>query len=416
MPCIPDTPVRKRCFVQMIGYEPITAAYQHYRFVREMARFRKVWNVQSTVTPPQFSADRTVANWKVESWGPNWRVATDYYCFDWGDLVIADARQSEWKRFPLGLASIVEFILTGTAFRYFSVSPRYPAFFLYPLVVLGGMIWLSVVLTRFVMHRTGWSGHMLLVLLAALGLFALLWLVFGRMLALDYAFDDWHFARKFVHRRQPQLEQRLDRFARELVRLARDTDADEIVLHGQSFGAPLLLLVIDRALRLDPQLGRGGKQLHLVSVGSSLLKVALHPRAAWLREAAGRVANDPAVYWVDFQSLIDVLNAYKVDPIAALGLPHTGKPIIKIIHIHNMLEEATYRRVRLNFLRIHRQSVMGNERRYFYDYQMLCCGPLPLADRVADSDRAVSVFAADGTFLDHAGEAASAAGAAEFRP
>ena len=48
-----------------------------------------------------------------------------------------------------------------------------------------------------------------------------------------------------------------------------------------------------------------------------------------------------------------------------------------------MVEETTYRRFHLNFLRIHRQAVMGNERRYFYDYYMLCCGPIALTDRVA---------------------------------
>jgi hypothetical protein len=62
-----------------------------------------------------------------------------------------------------------------------------------------------------------------------------------------------------------------------------------------------------------------------------------------------------------------------------------------------MVEEHTYRRFRLNFLRIHRQAVMGNERRYFYDYYMLCCGPLPLSERVDNPDRAVAAFAADGS-------------------
>jgi len=61
-----------------------------------------------------------------------------------------------------------------------------------------------------------------------------------------------------------------------------------------------------------------------------------------------------------------------------------------------MVEEHTYRRFHLNFLRIHRQAVMGNERRYFYDYYMLCCGPIPLVDRVANPEQAVAIFAADG--------------------
>jgi hypothetical protein len=127
------------------------------------------------------------------------------------------------------------------------------------------------------------------------------------------------------------------------------------------------------------------------------LKVALHPAAGWLREVVQRVANTPAVYWVEYQALVDIINVYKVDPVVALGLPATGKPIVKIFRIRMMVEEHTYRRFHLNFLRIHRQAVMGNERRYFYDYYMLCCGPITLRERVEDPDRAMAAFAADGS-------------------
>jgi len=195
---------------------------------------------------------------------------------------------------------------------------------------------------------------------------------------------------------RPQVHERLERLAQELVRLVHETDADEIVVDGHSLGAPLSLIVVDRALQIDPQLGAEGKSLHIVSSGSSLLKVALHPAAGWLREVVRRVATSPAVYWVEYQALVDIINVYKVDPVVALGMTAAGKPIVKIIRIRMMVEEHTYRRFHLNFLRIHRQAVMGNERRYFYDYYMLCCGPIALADRVEDPDRAVAIFAADG--------------------
>ena len=81
-------------------------------------------------------------------------------------------------------------------------------------------------------------------------------------------------------------------------------------------------------------------------------------------------------------------------------MPPTGKPIVKIVRIRMMVEEHTYRRFHLNFLRVHRQAVMGNERRYFYDYYMLCCGPLPLARWVEHPDRAVAAFAADGALVE----------------
>ena len=388
--------VRKRCFVQVTGYEPVGPEHQHRRFIREMARFQKAWNVRGEVSPPRLSADGAVASWTVQTWGPNWRVATDFHWFRWDDFVAADMAMSDWWRFPLGIAALMEFVLTATVVRYFVVAWRYGAFFLYPFVFIAGMMWLSISITRFIVIHGGLPFHMVLAPLLWLAIFCALRWTFGRLVHIGYALDDWYFARDLIHRVRPQVHDRLERLAQELVRLVHETDADEIVVDGHSLGAPLSLIVVDRALQIDPQLGTKGKRLNIVSSGSSLLKVALHPAAGWLREVVRRVANSPALYWVEYQALVDIINVYDVDPVVALGMPATGKPIVKIIRIRMMVEEHTYRRFHLNFLRIHRQAVMGNERRYFYDYYMLCCGPLALADRVENPDRAVSIFAADG--------------------
>lgn len=393
---MPQARVRKRCFVQMTGYEPVGPERQHRRFIREMARFNKAWNLQGTVSPPRVSADGAVASWTVESYGPNWRVATDFHWFRWDDFVTADGARSDWLRFPLGIAALMEFILTGTVTRYFVIAWRYGGFFLFPLLYIVGMAWLSIGLARFAAGHLGMPYPLLTAPILWLAIFILLRFTFGRLIHIGYALDDWYFARDLAHRVRPEVDARLDRLANELVRLARESDADEIVLHGHSLGAPLSLSVVDRALRLDPQLGTRGKLVQIVSTGSSLLKVALHPAAGWLREAVGRLANAPQIYWVEYQALVDIINVYKVDPVAALGMAATGKPIVKIFRIRMMVEEHTYRRFHLNFLRVHRQAVMGNERRYFYDYYMLCCGPLHLRDWVENPDRAVAAFGDDG--------------------
>jgi hypothetical protein len=407
---MPKALVRKRCFVQMTGYEPVGPEHQHRRFIREMARFQKAWNVQGKVTPPNLSAGGAVASWTVETFGPNWRVTTDFHWFRWDDFVAAEMARSDWWRFPLGIAALMEFILTRTVVRYFLVAWRYGGFFLFPLFYLVGMTWLSIGLTRFAVGRLGLFYPLLTAPLLWLAIFIALRWTFGQFFHIGYVLDDWYFARDFVHRARPELEARLDRLAQELVRLVRASDADEIVIDGHSLGAPLSVVVVDRALRLDPQLG-AGKTLNLVSSGSSLLKVALHPAAGWLRDAVGRVANTASIYWVEYQSLVDIINVYKVDPVVALGLPYAGKPLVRIIRIRLMVEEETYRRFRLNFLRIHRQAVMGNERRYFYDYYMLCCGPIALAERIDNPDRAVAAFAGDGALT---GLGAATFSAAEF--
>jgi hypothetical protein len=395
--------VRKRCFVQLLGYEAAGPDHCHRRFVREMARFQKTWNVESKVSLPAVS-DRFVSSWTIETRGANWRVSTNFYEFRWDDMVAADMAVSAWRRIPLGVAALLEFIFTGTVFKYFALAWRYGLFSLYPLVALGGMIGFSILLPLAAMRAANLPDFALWGTALGIAVFALLWWIVGPALRLRHALDDWCFARDMAHRVRPQLDERLDLFARELVRLVRETDANEIVVHGHSLGVPLALAVIARALQFDPQFGRRGKPIHLVSSGSSLLKVALHPRAAWLRSAVKTVANDPALFWVEFQALVDIISTYKVDPVFALGLRRTGRPIIKIMYIRQMLEEATYRRFRLNFLRIHRQSVMGNERRYYYDYYMLCCGPIAVADRVENPDRAVAVFAADGSLIERVSE------------
>ena len=346
------------------------------------------------------SADGAVASWSVACSGPNWRVDTDFHWFRWDDFVRADGRESDWRRFPLGVAALMEFILTGTVVKYFTVAWRYGGFFCRRLVYVLGMMWLSIALTRFIVHppRPAVSHAVGAAVVARASSFCSA-SRFGRFWHIRYALDDWYFARDLIHQVRPELEARLDVLAGELVRILRATDADEIVFDGHSLGAPLSLIVLDRALKLDPQLLSRGKTLHLVSSGSSLMKVALHPAAGWIRETVGRIAKTPGLFWVEYQALVDVINVYKVDPVVALGLPFAGKPIVRIIHIRSMVEEHTYRRFRLSFLRIHRQAVMGNEQRYFYDYYMLVCGPIALFDRVADPDASVGAFAADGGLI-----------------
>jgi hypothetical protein len=407
-----DMRVRKRCFVQLSGYERVGPEHYHRRFIREMARFQKAWSIGGQVSPPALSSDGAVANWTVATWGPNWRVTTDFHLLRWDDFVVADGERNDWLRFAFGIAALMEFVVTGTVIKYFIIAWRYGAFFLFPLVYLLGMAWLSIGLTRLAVGHLGLPYPMVVAPLLWCALFLVLRFTFGRFAHIGYALDDWYFARDFIHRARPALEARLDRLAEALVGIVRDTDADEIVIDGHSLGAPLSLSIVDRALKLDPQLGSRGKALQIVSSGSSLLKVALHPAAGWLRDTVGRLANNPAIYWVEYQALVDVINVYKVDPVVALGMPPTGKPIVRIIRIRMMVEEHTYRRFHLNFLRIHRQAVMGNERRYFYDYYMLCCGPIALRDRVDDPDGAVAAFAADGALIGaRAEEGAPRAGA-----
>ena len=172
----------------------------------------------------------------------------------------------------------------------------------------------------------------------------------------------------------------------EIVRRRKQGGYDEIIFMGHSLGCALKLDVVDRVMRIEAGSGPAGETFNMLSAGSSLLKIALHPAGAWLKEAVARVSQHKAVFWVDFQSMVDIISFYKVDPVKALGLPETGQPIIKRVHVRDMLQRETYRRFSGNFFRLHRQLVMGNDKRYFYDYFMVCCGPFRFATRLRDPE------------------------------
>src|SRR3954449_5918541 len=103
--------VRKRCVFFLGGYEPMAPERQHERFAREIVRFQRTWNVTASVSDLSVSSDHAIAQWHVETRGPNWSVETEYRALYWGDVVEADFGRSEWVRVPRGIAAFVDFIV-----------------------------------------------------------------------------------------------------------------------------------------------------------------------------------------------------------------------------------------------------------------------------------------------------------------
>lgn len=388
--------VRKRGFLCIGGYEPIDAAWWYRRFERELKRFETTWNAQAAMSPAVISEDNALAGWKIETKGANWRTETEYRLLRWDDFVTADFARSDFERVPKGIAALFDFVFSGAAIRYFIVSVRYGFFFLYPFVILAGIVAAAVFAPK-LLALLGLPIPGLVAFVLSIAVFIGLLYACGRALLLNYMFDDWIFAGQFVHRSRPGLDERLDRFAREIVACAKDTSCDEVIVSAHSLGGALIMDVLDRALKLDPQLGQHGPKLWLMATGSSLLKVALHPKAKWLREAVARVADAPGLSWIEYQAIVDVISFYKVNPVVAMGLPERSNPTVQRVKIRNMLAPETYKRFWGNFFRLHRQWSMGNERRYFYDYYQIICGPAPLAYRVANT-KLVDNFAADGSY------------------
>ncbi len=387
--------VARRLVYHIGGYDftlPVDAV--HRRFVRELRRFERTWSTKATASPPAIDAD--TALWDVLTDGADWRVETRYRFVRWDDLIAAAGEQPAWKRVPRALLAFVDYIAGGALWGYLRTNWRYALFFLYPYVLFSGLAAIAWLAGAFIAKTSGSALPGIAVGIVAF--IALLhWL--GRWLLLPQLFDDWIFARTYIRGGDPLLEQRLDRLAQQLAAAARAGAADEILVVGHSLGAVLAIDLLDRALRLNAALGRDGPPIAFLSVGSSILKIGLHRGAKRFHAAVERVASAPGIFWAEYQALTDVMNFYKTDPVAEMGLTATTHPVVRIVRIKQMLDPAAYRRIRRNLFRVHCQFVSANDRRTAYDYFMLLCGPLSVKTQVALPEGAASEIGAHGELL-----------------
>jgi hypothetical protein len=213
-----------------------------------------------------------------------------------------------------------------------------------------------------------------------------------------YLLSDTIWTWEFSHRQRPEWDQRIDRFAQHLVNVARTSDAQEIVIVGHSSGSFLGVEMLARALKLDPDLGRHGPRVVLLTIGGNFPIVGFHAASRDFRDHLRQLAIEPSIDWIDCQSRKDVMNFYPFDPVAGHGIDVGAarrNPTIVPVRFREIIKPEHYNRFRWKFFRVHFQFVMANERPHAYDFFMIVCGPVPLKERMADQVAALAIATGD---------------------
>lgn len=390
-------PVGKRQVIHVGGFDPVDPDRLDRRMRSGLGKFAALWSIDAQTGTPTLSEDGRIMRWHVEAGGPNWTTATDFTLFRWDDLIETYWSKPAWRKLVEGYGAILHFTLNGTVYRYFAANGRYGMFVLYPFFLLIGFLALACVAGSAVAGLALPFAGLFGLGAGVLALVALLaWA--GPYFHLYFALADWNFAADLACDRVPGLESCFDQFADEIVRRIRDCDCDEVVLSGVSLGAVVMVESLARALRRDPDLGRRKPAVAFMTTGSSILKIGLHPAAAGLKSSVAAVSAEPSLLWIEYQSKVDPINFFGTDPVERMGLPATGKPIVRRMRIRETMKPEEYRALIINFLRLHRQFSMPNTRRYFYDFYLICFGPMALAERVALDERATAAIAEDGSY------------------
>lgn len=197
---------------------------------------------------------------------------------------------------------------------------------------------------------------------------------------MDYMLSDWVFARDMMRERRPAIAGRAAAFAREIAAGMAEGDVDEVVVVAHSLGAVWMLQAVALALTQVPGLARGAIPLGLAGVGSSTLKIALHPAAGWLRKSVearrrrashhlGRVRQPRRLHL-----LLQEQHGRRARP----GDGDETRPPV---------DPAVAHAVARDLATVPRQSAahpppVCHGQRAAYDFHMIACGPFRFADIV----------------------------------
>jgi hypothetical protein len=404
--------IARRHVFHIGGYDPISPERQLHRMERSLSVFQRTWGVRAEIVSA-IKATPVSASWVIEASGPNWNTRTSYEMLRWDDLILEDHTRGMWSRLGQSLVTLADFIVTGTLFRFMHANWKYAGFFLFPYLYVAGFIGCGAVVGYGLVWLTGVTGLEAVVLggTAIVGVTVGLWRLLGWRRPINHVFDDWIFSREFVYGRRPRMDARIDRFSERILDRARDADIDEVVIVGHCLGAALVMDTVARALKRDPKLSRRGASLCVLTVGSTIAKFSLHPRGERIRQATQSVAEELRIPWTEYHARDDAISFYRFDPVILKRVSRErseGRPNIRRVQLHDMMDKASFRRHRFNFMLLHYKFLMGNSVRANYDHCLIVCGPLPF-DEITVPRGGVDRFGEDGSLLKRASSEVTAA-------
>src|SRR6202040_2551869 len=315
--------IRRRHVFYVEGYDPRGAEGYHRLFGRELNRFTKTWGVEASVSELALDSD-DIAHWTVATKGANWQTFTRYEFVRFEHVVNAAARRPMARQIARTLHWMFDDLASGALWRTLRAAWR---FALHLMVLQAPLVgWLALTIaagcgTGFAIVRASASVPAGIVAGAGVAgaLLALLRPLSDRSVLLQVA-NGWPIMRDFARGRPSGYDRPVEAFALRPVAGGRAGEAEEILIVGHSAGGLTAPIVATRALELDPDLGRRGPRVTLMTVGSLLPAFALHPAATRMRAAVRRLALEPAVRWVDCQARKDIMNFWDFDPVAGVGV------------------------------------------------------------------------------------------------
>jgi hypothetical protein len=399
-------PIRRRHLIYVSGYDPRGAQSFFDLLRRTCERFAKLWPIEATLHAIDMEAD-DIARWQLEVRGADWQVATRYDFLRMERFIRADMAQPTPRPLWRGLFWFADDLISGAQLRIARAAWRFALHLLcFQLLLLAWTAAAAAVAFAAgrILAALGLplTGSVSIALAAGVATVFALRPLAERWRVVQIASSWWTF-RRYGRGRTTWIDQVVERGAQHLVSAARTGESEEIALVGHSAGGTIACSIMARALDLDPELGKRGSRVVLLTLGSVMPAIALHPAAQRMRAIVARLAAASEIVWVDCQSRKDVMCFVDFDPVTGVGVPEPDterrNPLLWRISFKDVIAPEKYDAFSWNHFRIHYQYIMAGDRPAPYDYILLVGGPLPIGEWPRRDRELFAAFVRGGTPL-----------------
>ncbi len=382
--------VRRRKVFYIPGYDPI-----HPRRYREL--YRKEGTAQARISGYEIALkpkrSKGSYGWHVTGTMDGQTVGADFEVLVWSDIVRHSMSNSISATYLQLVRTAWIYISTGTLRRLMWLRKGPVIAALYPVAMLIAQLVLALLLAWGVARslamfapESGWVSGSIRMAGWIVGLGAAWALLHwfkrrdGKLFAY-YLMHDYAYSARSRGENPPELEARMDEFARRIADALRDRDVDEVLVVGHSSGAHVGVSVLADVIRQG--LPETGPRLAFLSLGQVVPMVSFLPRACRLRRDLRYLSARDELTWVDVSAPGDGCAFALCDPVTVSGVAPEDKrwPLVFSAAFTQTLSPARWKALRWRFFRLHFQYLCAFDRPGDYDYFRITAGPLTLAAR-----------------------------------
>lgn len=365
----------KRQHIHFPGFEPLSSVQHYRRFVKGAEKASEVWGSEFQVS----EFDENTESFSINARGEDWEANTNIFIAEISERILNYGKEPLIIQLLKGYRAFFDILFNGALFGYFKHAWRFGIFAIVPFALIGIGIFGIYYLTQLLSF--GEPFNMLWSLPLSIAAFIYLYLPLCNRLHTVLLFADWRYTMAMVKLNDPQVNAWLDEI-KIAVKQHIDQDCDEILITTHSMGGSTGVHVIGALLEKHPDLFEG-KKVIFSQLGGCVLQSALAKPAHKVRSRLELIARNTSVTWLEIQCLTDVVSFYKTDPVAIFGFQTPDKPVHKVfIRFKHQLKKSSYKRIKGDLLRIHRQYVLSSEKVYKFDFIPFLAGPFISDERL----------------------------------